>query len=83
MAPEFAVYSGYQMDRQTFKAFASGLPGAGDLSHSKKRRDFMNYILAFNAWKNQLPPKQKRYVPRFRCTHVSNLGSISGLISFL
>ena len=82
--PEFAVYSGYQMDRQTFRTFASGLPGADDLfSQPKKRRNFLHYILVFNSWKNRLPSKQQRYVPRFRCTLICTLNSIDGLISLL
>ena len=67
--PKFAVYSGYQMDRETFMAFTTSLPSAEDLFyHPKNRRNFDHYVLAFNAWKGRLPPKQRRYTPRVRCT---------------
>lgn len=79
--PEFAIYSGYQMDRQTFRTFASGLPGADDLFYlPKKRRNFLNYVFVFNTWKNRLPPKQQRYVPKFRCMLICTLNTINGLI---
>ena len=65
--PRYAVYSGYQMDRETFKTFVNGLPGADGFFDSKIGRNFLDYMLAFNSWKNRLPPKQKRYVPKFRC----------------
>jgi hypothetical protein len=72
------------MDRETFKTFVSGLPGAEELFYNpKKRRNFVHYVLVFNSWKNRLPPKQKRYVPKVRCKLIFPLKSIDELISFL
>ena len=82
--PHFAVYSGYQMDRETFKMFVSGLPGAEELFFSpKKYRTFVHYALAFNSWKNHLPPKQKRYVPKFRRTLIFPLKSMLNLFIYI
>ena len=78
--PQYAVYSGYQMDRETFKTFVNGLPGADGFFDPKNGRNFLDYMLAFNSWKNRLLPKQKRYVPKFWCRLIFPLKSIVELI---
>jgi len=64
MSSDYAVWSGYQLDRQSFMDFISVLSDKG--SHRRPGADITDFTMTYISWTHRLPRKVASQAPKIR-----------------
>ena len=70
---ENALWSGYQLTQDDFRALVESIPAANHelvtYGKPKRRRPLESYIMAYRRWRNSLPSELRMRVPRMMCEY--------------
>ena len=63
----YAVWSGYELELESFRDFMGTLYGK-TMPQEESTSNLMGYYI---SWKGRLPPKERAHAPKIRCTRSS------------